>query len=87
MEGDLIVIDFSAFNPKEPPVLILRNKSGKALCLLSNAVDVGIDCKYNEVSTLTFTIASHVNGQPTEGYDKIIGFRVVELRGVGIVKQ
>jgi len=65
-------------------VLILRNKSGKALCLLSNAVDVGIDIKYNEVSTLTFTIASHVNGQPTECYDKIIGLRVVELRGVGL---
>ena len=65
-------------------MLILRNKSGKALCLLSNAVDVAIDLKFNEVSTLTFTIASRVNGEPTEGYEKIIGLRVVELRGVGL---
>jgi len=65
-------------------VLILRNKSGKALCLLSNAVDVAIDLKYNEVSTLTFTIADHVDGQPTEGYAKIIGLRTVELRGIGL---
>jgi len=65
-------------------VLILRNKSGKALCLLSNAVDVAIDLKYNEVSTLTFTIASHVDGVPTEGYEKIIGLREVELRGIGL---
>lgn len=79
-----IVIDFSTLNPKEPPVLILRNKSGKAICLLSNAVEVSIDLKYNEVSTLTFSIASHVNEQPTECFDKIIGLRVVELRNVGL---
>jgi len=47
-------------------------------------VDVAIDIKYNEVSTLTFTIASHVDGEPTEGYDKIIGLREVELRGIGL---
>ena len=52
--------------------------------MLANAVDVAIDLKYNEVSTLTFIIASHVNGQPTEGYSKIIGLRTVELRGVGL---
>jgi len=79
-----IVIDFSAFNPKEPPVLVLRNMSGKAMCMLANAVDVGIDIKYNEVSTLTFTIAAFVNGEPTECYDKIIGYRLVDLRGIGL---
>ena len=47
-------------------------------------MDVGIELKYNEVSTLTFTIASHVNGKPTEGYEKIIGLREVELHGVGM---
>jgi hypothetical protein len=65
-------------------VLILRNQSGAALCLLSNAVDIAADLKYNEVSTLIFSIAAQVNGQPTEGYEKIIGLRVVELRGVGL---
>jgi hypothetical protein len=65
-------------------VLILRNKAGTALCLLQNAVDIAIDLKYNEVSTLTFSIAARVNGQPTEGYEKLIGLRIVELRGIGL---
>jgi hypothetical protein len=36
------------------------------------------------VSTLTFSVASHISGQSTEGYEKIIGLCVVELRGVGL---
>lgn len=78
-----MVLNFQELSPRERPVLILKNRSGEVLSLLGHAFHVNVKLSYNEVSELTFDIPAYVDGEPTPDYDKVIGMRVVELKGIG----
>ena len=76
-------INFSNFDHSEKPVLILKTASNTTIGVLSNAANVSIDVKYNEVSTLEFKTTDRINGDDFEYYDDVVGMRIVELVGVG----
>ena len=76
-------VDFSQFDAKSRPVLVLKNLDGTALQTLGYAFNVEIELSFNEMSSLTFTLPSQVNGSPTPHYDDVVGMRIVELVGVG----
>ena len=76
-------VDFSQFDAKSRPVLVLKNLDGTALQTLGYAFNVEIELSFNEVSSLTFTLPAQVNGSPTPHYDEVVGMRIVELVGVG----
>lgn len=78
-----MVIDFSALDYSEEPVLLLKNLDGTILCPLTHALDVTAKLMYNEVSELEFQIPAQVNGVATSHYDDIVGMRVVDWMGLG----
>lgn len=65
------------------PVLILRNLDGTAIQTLGYAFNVQAEFAYNEVSTVTFDLPEHVNGEKTPHYDDVVGMRIIELRNNG----
>lgn len=78
-----MVIDFSTLDLLAHPVLILRTLGGEPLAVLQNAMHIEPGLMYNEISELDFEIVSEVDGVPTPMYDEIVGYRIVELQGVG----
>ena len=78
-----MVIDFSNFDAKHRPTLVLKNMSGRVLQTLGVAFDVSLEASYNEVSTLTFSYPAHLEGQRVPGYEKIVGMRIIHALGIG----
>ena len=78
-----MVIDFSKFDAKARPTLVLRNLDGTAIQTLGYAFGVSGTFNYNETSTLTFSYPAHVDGKRVPGYDKIVGMRMVDALGIG----
>lgn len=78
-----MVIDFSKFDAKARPALVLRNLDGTAIQTLGYAFNISGSFLYNEVSTLSFSYPAHVDGKRVPGYDKIVGMRLVDVLGVG----
>lgn len=78
-----MVVDFSALDYQEGPLLILRNLDGTPIQPLGYAYNVTAKLMYNEVSELSFEIPAYVNGQQVPYYDAVTGMRIVDLVGVG----
>ena len=78
-----MVIDFSKFDAKARPSLVLRNLDGTAIQTLGYAFNISGDFLYNEVSTLSFSYPAHVEGKRVPGYEKIVGMRLVDALGIG----
>lgn len=78
-----MVVDFSNINMQEKPTLILKNASDVPIGTLGAAYNVSADIKYNETSSLEFTIPAHFDGVETPCYNAVIGMRIIDLQGVG----
>ena len=78
-----MVIDFSTASIKKMPPLVLRNLDGTAIQVLGCAQGLKAELNYNEVSTITFELPRYVDGEETQGYDLVIGTRIVDLVGWG----
>ena len=78
-----MVIDFSKFDAKARPALVLRNLDGTAIQTLGYAFGASGKFNYNETSTLTFSYPAHVDGHRVPGYEKIVGMRIVDAVGIG----
>lgn len=78
-----MVIDFSAIDFREKPVLVLRNLDGTPLQTLGYAYNLNAEICYNEVSTITFDLPEMVDGEKTPHYDDVIGTRIVDVVGWG----
>ena len=78
-----MVVNFANYDAHERPILILKNAGGTSLGVIGNATDVKADIRFNETSTLEFTVPFAVDGIETPFYDDISGLRVVELLGIG----
>lgn len=76
-------MDFSKLDLREPPVLIMKNISGKPIGTLGFAMHITADIKYNEASVLEFEIPAWVDGEAVPHYDAVVGMRVVELQDIG----
>lgn len=78
------VVNFSNIDYTERPVLILKNASETPLCVLGLAYNVSLDLKYNETSTIEFTIPAVDDlGNDIPYYDDVVGMRIVEVKDVG----
>lgn len=81
-----MLVNFSRIDFKERPILILKNAAGSPIATLGYAFNVSADLRFNETSTLQFTVPAYIDGKPTPGYNEIEGLRHVELFGVGEFK-
>lgn len=78
-----MVVNFSNINMQEKPTLILKNTSGVPIGTLGAAYGVLADIKYNETSSLEFSLPAYFDGVETPYYNSVIGMRVVDLQDVG----
>ena len=78
-----MVVDFNVIQYGERPTLILKNLDGTPIQLIVNAYDISCKLSYNEVSELSFVIPSIIDGEKFPGYDKIVGMRIIEWKGIG----
>lgn len=78
-----MIIDLLKINMKESPMLLLKNQSGHVISPLCSAMHLKGTLCYNEISKLTFEIPKHYNGQDVEGYDSVIGMRIIEWKDIG----
>lgn len=78
-----MVVDFSKISFNERPILILKNAGGTPLGVLGGAYNISPDLKYNEISSISFSISSWRDGHEEALYDDIIGMRIVELQNIG----
>jgi len=78
-----MVIDFAKVNVKEAPLLILQNLDDTPVGVLKYAFNVEADLCYNEISTLTFDLPGYVDGELTPNYNRVIGMRIIDLKGYG----
>lgn len=79
-------INLSAINFDDRQTLILRGIDDTPIGVLEHAFDLNGTYAYNEISTITFSYPSQVNGVPTPYYDQICGTMNVELLGIGVFK-
>lgn len=78
-----MVIDFSKFDCKTRPTLVLRSLDGRAIQTLGYAFNVRAEIHYNETSQISFDYPAHVDGERVPGYEKLVGMRIVDMLGVG----
>lgn len=78
-----MLIDFSATDLKEQPVIVLRNADGTAIQTLGYAHNLSMSLCYNETSTITFELPAYVDGIKTPHYDDVIGMRIIDVVGWG----
>ena len=79
-------INLSAINFDDRQTLILRGIDDTPIGVLEHAFDLNGTYAYNEISTISFSYPSQVNGVPTPYYDQICGTMNVELLGIGVFK-
>ena len=79
-----MVIDIASLDLKERPVLALENLDETPIAILGNAFNIEAHIAYNETSSVTFDLPAYVNGEKTQGYDDVIGTRLIRLAGWGV---
>lgn len=74
--------NFANIDMYDRPILILKRADGTPIGVLGNATNVEVNPKYNELSILSFTLPSYVDGQETPFYDDVNGQMIVELKDI-----
>ena len=78
-----MVVDFSAIQYDEPPLLVLKNLDGTPIQSLGYAFGLHAHLCYNEMSEISFSLPAYVDGQKTPRYDDVVGLRIIDWIGVG----
>ena len=79
-----MVIDIASLDLKDRPVLALENLDETPIAILGNAFNIEAHIAYNDMSSITFDLPAYANGQPTPGYDDVIGTRLIRINGWGV---
>lgn len=79
-----MVIDIASLDLKDRPVLALENLDETPIAILGNAFNIEAHIAYNDMSQITFDLPAYANGQPTQGYDDVIGTRLIRIPGWGV---
>lgn len=67
----------------EHPVLTLKRPDGRIICTIGNYYGLKPTFRYNDVSEVEFIVPAHHDGVPNNGYDEIIGTRLIEIEPFG----
>lgn len=67
-------------------MLVLKNAAGSPISILGYAKNVRLDLHLNETSVIEFSLPAFADGMPVPGYDEVVGFRDVEIVGIGQFK-
>lgn len=78
-----MIVDFSRFDCREKPVLVLKNLDDTPISTLGYAFNVELELNYNEISVLQFDIPYSLDGELIPYYDQVVGMRMIDLVGVG----
>lgn len=78
-----MIVDFSALDLNARQAYILKNLDGTTIQPLLNVIDPHAKLSFNEVSELTFTVPSKIDGVATPHYADIVGMRIIDWDGVG----
>lgn len=79
-----MVIDIASLDLKDRPVLALENLDETPIAILGNAFNIEAHIAYNDMSQITFDLPAYANGQRTQGYDDVIGTRLIRIPGWGV---
>ena len=79
-----MVIDIASLDLKDRPVLALENLDETPIAILGNAFNIEAHIAYNDMSQITFDLPAYANGQQTQGYDDVIGTRLIRIPGWGV---
>lgn len=78
-----MIVDFSTLDLNARQAYILKNLDGTTIQPLLNVIDPHAKLSFNEVSELTFTVPSKIDGVATPHYADIVGMRIIDWDGVG----
>ncbi len=76
-------VEFNALNKARKQILTLCNPNGEELDFLGIAKDIEYSKRYNETSSLSFTIPKYKDDDLVEYYDRLVTNRVVKLEHEG----
>ena len=82
-----MIFDFSAiardyYGNIEQPVVTLKTPDGSVITTIP-AQNIRINCRFNDVSEVTFEVPAYNDGELTNGYDEISGLRLVQIGDFG----
>jgi len=78
-----LVVEFSKLNLSERPLLTVTNASGVTLGVIACPTDLTFGLKYNETSTMNFTVPYMIDGEVVPIYEKLASRQVISFPGIG----
>ena len=62
---------------------MLKNLDDRAISYLGHTLEPKMRICHNELSELTFSYPSQIEGEKTEAYDLLTGMRIIDAKGIG----
>lgn len=83
-----MIVDFKSighdfYGRVEQPVLTLKTPDGRVLSTVSNYYGLKPTFRFNDVSEVEFSVPAFYEGEKNNGYDDLIGLRLVEIEPFG----
>lgn len=83
-----MIIDFRAighdlYGRVEKPVLTLKTPDGRIISTVSNYYGLKPIFRFNDVSEMEFSVPAFYEGEKNNGYEEIIGMRLIEVEPFG----
>ena len=77
-----MVIDFSKIDLQDS-IFILKTLSCDPIQTLGYAFDRSASIQYNDISEIGFSYPAYVNGKKVNGYDDLVGMRIIDILNIG----
>lgn len=83
-----MIVDFRSighdfYGKVEQPVLTLKTPDGRVISTVSNYYGLKPTFRFNDVSEVDFSVPAFYEGEENNGYDDVVGLRLVEIEPFG----
>lgn len=76
-------IQHDYYGKVEQPVLVLKTRDGRNITTINNYFGLTATFRYNDVSEISFTVPAYTDGVKNNGYEEIVGLRLVNVEPYG----
>lgn len=73
-----------SFGRVEAPTMLLKSHSGRMFGSLGHYMNLKMELKYTDISTITFDYPAYIDGTKAPFYDDLIGDRLIQIDPYGI---